>query len=404
MKHTLILKQGREKSLLNRHPWIFSGAIARIDSSSSKGDGEPGFGETVAVKSQDGRFLGWAAWSPQSQIRARVWSFREADQINRDFLRGRLHRAIAMRSRLGERDGQRLVHGESDGLPGLVVDRYGPVIVMQLLSAGPETWRETLADLLAELPGVNCVYERSDADVRHLEGLENRTGVVRGTLPADLRIVENDVHYHVDVAGGQKTGFYLDQRESRRIVGQLARDKSVLNCFCYTGGFSLAALAGGASHVDSIDSSGEALQLAQRNLALNVSALGLDANRANWIEADVFQHLRKLRDANRQYDLIILDPPKFAPTAQHIEKAARAYKDINLWALKLLKPGGLLATFTCSGGMTAELFQKILAGAAVDARAEAQVIGQFRAEADHPVNLAFPEGDYLKGLLIQKVA
>lgn len=404
MKHTLILKQGREKSLLNRHPWIFSGAIARIDSDQGKGEGEPGFGETVAVKSQDGRFLGWAAWSPQSQIRGRVWSFREQETITADFFRERIQRAITLRSRLGQRDGVRLIHGESDGLPGLVVDRYGPVVVMQLLSAGPESWRDTIADHLASLPGVECVYERSDADVRHLEGLENRTGVVRGTLPADLRITENGVHYHVDVANGQKTGFYLDQRESRRIIGELARDKSVLNCFCYTGGFSLAALTGGASSVESVDSSNEALQLAQRNLALNVAASGLDASRATWVEADVFQYLRKLRDANRQYDLIILDPPKFAPTAQHIEKAARAYKDINLWALKLLKPGGLLATFTCSGGMTAELFQKILAGAAVDARAEAQVIGQFRAEADHPVNLAFPEGDYLKGLLIQKVS
>lgn len=389
----ITLKPGREKSLLHRHPWIFSGAIARLD-------GAPTAGETVEVRAQDGRFLAWAAYSPQSQIRARAWSFDEHENIDDDFFRRRLENALTQREGLVEAStGVRLVHGESDGLPGLVVDRYGPVLVLQALSAGVEARKQTLAQQLMALTGAVGVYERSDVDVRQLEGLPPVTGLLAGALPPDpLTIDEYGLRMHVDVAAGQKTGFYLDQRENRHRIGRLAAGRDVLNCFCFTGGFSLAALHGGARSVLSVDSSAEALQLAEANLALNP----LPAERASFVEADVFKYLRLLRDQGKSFDLIILDPPKFAPTAQHVQSAARAYKDINLLGLKLLRPGGLLATFTCSGGMSAELFQKIIAGAAVDARCDARIVERFTAAPDHPVSLAFPEGDYLKGLLVRK--
>jgi 23S rRNA (cytosine1962-C5)-methyltransferase len=392
-KPGIVLKAGREKSLLRRHPWIFSGAIERID-------GTPARGDTLPVRDAGGRFLAWAACNPDSQISARVWSWREAENIDTEFLRRRISAALAARSQLELADksnGMRLIHAESDGLPGLIVDRYGDVLVMQIGSAGPERWRETIADLLQQLCEPLCIYERSDSDSRGLEGLEPRNGVLRGALPDSVGVVENGLRFNVDVAAGQKTGFYLDQRDNRALTGTLSRDKDVLNCFCYTGGFSLYALRGGAASVLSIDASEEALRLAQRNLALN----GLDASRAEWQCADVFQALRTLRDQNRKFDLVILDPPKFAPTAVFAEKAARGYKDINLLAFKLLRPGGLLCTYSCSGGISADLFQKIVAGAALDAGVDAQIVHYLHASADHPVLLSFPEGAYLKGLVLR---
>jgi 23S rRNA (cytosine1962-C5)-methyltransferase len=387
------LKPGREKSLRQRHPWIFSGAIADVE-------GDPAPGATVEVHADDGTRLAMAAWSPRSQIRARVWSFEQAT-IDAAFFDERVKRAIALRSPLLDDDhtGCRLLHGESDDLPGVVADRYGDVVVMQLLSAGAEAWRSELVAALATHARTSCIVERSDAEVRALEGLEPRVGIVHGTLPEDVELRESGLHYRIDVLRGQKTGFYLDQRDNRKLVGAHAKDRTVLNAFCYTGGFTLAALAGGAADVTSIESSREALDLARANLARNPR---LDRSRAVWIEADVFAQLRKLRDAGKSYDLIVLDPPKFAPTAQHAPRAARAYKDVNLWALRLLRPGGLLATFSCSGGVSAELFQKIVAGAALDARAEAAITARLSASADHPVALNFPESEYLKGLLVLK--
>ena len=391
--NSLILNPGREKSLQHRHPWIFTGAVERIK-------GEPQSGETVAVRDTHGAFLALAAYSPKSQILGRVWTYRENETVDEAFLRARLARAIGLRQELAKAtDGMRLVHGESDGLPGLVVDRYGDTLVMQVLSAGMERWRGALVDLLVELTGCANLYERSDAEVRDLEGLPARTGILRGVLPVPLIIREHGLKFHVDVEKGQKTGFYLDQRDNRRRVGELANDKDVLNCFCYSGGFSLSALQGGARSVLSVDSSAEALALARENVKLN----NLAADRAEWLEADVFKSLRLMRDQGKSFDLIVLDPPKFAPTAHHAANAARAYKDINLWALKLLRPGGLLATFSCSGGVTADLFQKILAGAAMDANVTAQIVGRFAADADHPAVLNFPEGEYLKGLLLRRV-
>jgi 23S rRNA (cytosine1962-C5)-methyltransferase len=373
---------------------LFSGAVASVG-------GMPGSGETVTLHAADGCFLATAAWSPASQIRARVWSFDERDAIDSAFIAGRVMTAV--RARAGMRDAAhtacRLVHAESDRLPGFIADRYGEVLVVQCLAAGSERWRQTLAAALVDATGCTTVFERSDADVRELEGLPLRTGLIAGELPQPLTIVEDGLIYRVDVAHGQKTGFYLDQRDNRRRVRELARGRDLLNCFCYSGGFTVAALAGGAKSALSIDSSAAALALARDHVARN----GLDQARAQWREADVFAELRRLRDANAAFDLIVLDPPKFAPTAQHADKAARAYKDINLLALKLLSPGGLLATFSCSGGISAELFQKIVAGAALDAKADAAIVGRFGPSADHPVALDFPEGDYLKGLLVRKV-
>ena len=386
-----VLKPGREKSLLHRHPWVFSGAIARAD-----GDITPG--ATVDIRADDGRLLARAAASPASQIRARVWSFDPADTIDAAFVARRLAASFARRETLADSLGAaRLVHGESDGLPGIIVDRYADVLVAQILSAGAERWRDALFDALVQTTGCGNVYERSDAEVRALEGLPQRTGIVRGNVPSGLAIEEHGLRYTVDVAGGQKTGFYLDQRDNRRLIKSIAGGADVLDCFCYSGGFSLNALAGGARTVVAVDSSADAMAAARNNAQVN----GLDDGRVSWIEADVFKYLRLLRDQARQFDLIVLDPPKLAPTVQHVERAARAYKDINLLALKLLRPGGTLATFSCSGAIGVELFQKIVAGAAVDARIDARIIGRLGPAPDHPVLLSFPEGDYLKGLLLR---
>jgi 23S rRNA (cytosine1962-C5)-methyltransferase len=389
------LKPGREKSILQGHPWIFSGALARVD-----GQLQPG--ETVSVQSSNGAFLAWAAYSPQSAIRARVWSDDPEEEVGPALFRRRLTAALYLREiALSANEGTalRLVHGESDGLPGLVVDRYADTLVMQVLSAGAEHWRDTFADLLVELTGVDNIYERSDVDVRELEGLPARKGGVRGSAPVGpLIIEENGLKFCVDLRSGQKTGFYIDQRRNRQRLRAYAPGRDVLNCFCYTGGFTAYALAGGAQRVLSIDSSAEALEMARQNLDLN----GLPQDRAEWLDADVFVALRKLRDQGRSFDLIVLDPPKFAPTAAQVERAARGYKDINLLAFKLLRPGGVLFTFSCSGGISAELFQKIVAGAAQDARADALILEHLSQGPDHPVALRFPEGTYLKGLVCLK--
>ena len=392
---TLTLKAGRDKSVKRRHPWIFSGAVERVT-------GDPQSGDTVEVRSADSKPLALAAFSPQSQIRARAWSFDPAAVIDAGFFRARLQAALRLRESLPaarHTNAMRLVHGESDGLPGLVVDRYADVLVAQFLSAGAERWREAILDALAELTGCEAIYERSDAEVRTLEGLEPRAGFARGNRNARrCPIIEHGLNFRVDVEEGQKTGFFLDQRGNRQRVRALAAGREVLDGFCYTGGFALAALAGGARRVTAVESSAPALEVARENLAANQ----LDASRIAFEQADVFGYQRLLRDRGASFDLVVLDPPKFAPTAAQAKNAARAYKDINLLACKLLAPGGLLATFSCSGGVSAELFQSIVAGAALDAGVEAKIIERFGAAADHPVALNFPEGDYLKGLLVAR--
>jgi len=386
------LKTGRDKSVKRRHPWIFSGAVEKVD-------GEPARGETVLVKAA-GQPVAVAAWSPRSQIQARIWSFDPGTRIEKSFFESTIRKAVELRNSLPaihHSNALRLVHGESDGLPGLVVDRYDDVLVAQFLSAGAEYWRETILDSLVEVSGCESVFERSDADVRKLEGLESRVGFARGNREARrCPIIEHGLNFRVDVEEGQKTGFFLDQRDNRQRVRALAQGREVLDGFCYTGGFSVAALAGGAASVTAVESSAPALEVARENAKANA----LDLSRISFEQADVFAYQRLLRDRGRSFGMIVLDPPKFAPTAAQVKNAARAYKDINLLAFKLLKPGGLLATFSCSGGVSAELFQSIVAGAASDAGADAKIIERFGAAADHPVALSFPEGDYLKGLLV----
>jgi 23S rRNA (cytosine1962-C5)-methyltransferase len=392
---SITLKPGREKSLLRRHPWIFSGAVARVD-------GDPELGATVDLLAASGQFLARAAYSPNSQIRARVWTFDSSEQVDVGFFRKRIGSAILARDTLHVAHGTdalRLVHAESDGLPGLIVDRYAGTLVLQSLTAGSEYWKHTFVDLLLEFTGLKDIYERSDADVRELEGLSPKVGLLRGSLPrSPFSILENDLKFIVNLESGHKTGFYLDQRRNRLRLRELAKDRDVLDCFCYSGGFTANALAGGAKSVLSVDASADALALCRENVALNA----LPAACHTLLEGDVFQLLRKFRDEARSFDLIVLDPPKFAPTAAQAEKAARGYKDINLLAFKLLRPGGLLFTFSCSGGVDALLFQKIVASAALDAGVDAQILEYLAQAPDHPVALNFPEGAYLKGLVCRR--
>lgn len=387
------LRAGRERSLQRRHPWVFESAIA-------KGGADPG--ETVRVESAEGEFLAWAAFSPSSQIRVRAWSFDAAERIDAAFFERRIARALAMRERLQvPSDAVRLVHGESDGLPGLIVDRYGETLVAQFGAAGVERWKTVIVESLLRQTGLTRFYERSDASVRALEGLPEQTGWLAGEGATELTIREHDWRLSLDIATGHKTGYYLDQRDNRRRFAEVVRQhgcKRVLNCFSYTGGFSVAALAGGAERVISVDSSGPALARASAHVALN----GFEAARHEALDADVNKTLRALIAAGEQFDAIVLDPPKLAPTSAHAERAARAYKDINRLGLKLLAPGGLLFTFSCSGGVGPELFHKIVAGAGMDAQVDAYILERMAAAPDHPQTLYFPEGDYLKGLLLLK--
>jgi len=390
---TITLRAGRERSLQRRHPWVFESSI-------TSGKADPG--ETVRVQTSDGTFAGWAAYSPSSMIRLRVWSFDEAERIDRAFFERRIAAAVARRARLPiASDGVRLIHGEADGLPGLIVDRYADVLSAQFLSVGVERWKASIADALLAATGLTRLYERSDSNVRTLEGLAPHTGWLRGDGPTEVSIREHGWTLTLDVAEGHKTGFYLDQRDSRKLFADTVRQfgcRRVLNCYCYTGGFSVAALAGGAAHVTSIDSSAPALARATAHVALN----GFDPARHTALDADVNRSLRAMLDRGERFDAIVLDPPKFAPTAAHAERAARAYKDINRLAFMLLAPGGVLFTFSCSGGISADLFHKIVAGAGLDAGIDGIVYARTGAAPDHPMTVTFPEGEYLKGLMVIK--
>jgi 23S rRNA (cytosine1962-C5)-methyltransferase len=387
---TLSLKPGREKSLLRRHPWVFAGATAGVK-------GNPATGEAVVVRSAAGAFLARAAYSPNSQIVARVWTWDESTAVDDALFRQRIEKAIASRASLaGATNALRWVNAESDGLPGVVVDRYGEFAVCQFLSAGAEKWKDVVAQTVAAQPGITGVFERSDVDVREKEGLPPVTGPLAGSPPPELiEIQEGAPRFAVDVYRGHKTGFYLDQRDNRALVASHAQGREVLNCFAYTGGFGVWALMGGAVSVTNVEASAPALELARRNVELN----GLDSSKVENVAGDVFHVLRQYRDRGRQFDLIILDPPKFAESRSQIEGATRGYKDINLLAFKLLRPGGVLFTFSCSGLIEPELFQKVVAGAALDSGREAQIVGRLTQAADHPVALNFPEGEYLKGLV-----
>jgi 23S rRNA (cytosine1962-C5)-methyltransferase len=387
----LVLARGRERSLERRHPWIFSGAVKALRGTAQLGD-------TVRVCSADGAFLAWAAYNPGSSITARVFSFEPDAHIDAAFFALKIEAALALRRALlpPTCTAYRVVHAESDGLPGLVVDRYGDELVMQATSAGAARHRDAIARALLDATGLASVYERSDAEVMQLEGLSPSSGLLLGREPEpEIVIEEHGLRYTLDLRAGHKTGFYLDQRDNRALARELANARDVLDCFCYSGGFALNAALGGARSVCAIDSSEDALALARRNAELN----GLSDAAIGFERADVFEWLRKARDQQKSFSLIVLDPPKLAKTARHAQRAARAYKDINLLAFKLLRPGGLLLTFSCSGSVSLDLFQKIVASAAVDARVEAAFLRRLSAGPDHPVALAFPEGDYLKGLL-----
>lgn len=398
----LILKPGKERSLARRHPWVYATAVARTV-------GKPAAGATIALRAADGAWLAWGAYSPASSIRARCWSFVESDAIDAGWFATRVRAAVARRAMLARAtNAVRLVFGEADGLPGFVADRYAGQLVVQFQAAGVEAQRNVLLDALVAATGCANVYDRSDSATRQREGLPPSTGVVRGAEPTELvEVLEHGVRYLVDVRRGHKTGLYIDQRDNRRLAGELAarlareqgRAPALLNCFCYTGGFSIAAARGGAGSVLSIDSSADALALAQRNWALN----GLDPGAAQWRADNVFDALRALREEGRRFDLIVLDPPKFAASHHHVERAARAYKDINLSALRLLSPGGYLLTFSCSGAIDVDLYQKIVAGAVIDARVDCQLLARLAAGIDHPLLMTHPEGEYLKGLLLVRI-
>ena len=401
----ITLRDGKERSLLRRHPWVFEGSVA-----SGKADA----GETVRVQAHDGRFLAWAAYSPESMIRLRAWSFIETERIDATFFERRIAQALAIRARLPiKSDAMRLIHGEADGLPGLIVDRYADTLCAQFLSVGVERWKAVITAQLLRATGLARLYERSDTSLRKLEGLEPKTGWLTSTNEAadakaatpgaatGLTIREHGWQLTLDLATGHKTGFYLDQRDNRKLFADTVRHfgyQRILNCYCYTGGFSVAALAGGAQAVTSVDSSAPALARASENVALN----GFDATRHTTLDADVNQTLRDLLAQGRHFDAIVLDPPKFAPSAAHAERAARAYKDINRLAFLLLEPGGALFTFSCSGGISPDLFHKIVAGAGLDAGIDGGVYARLGAAPDHPMTVTFPEGEYLKGLVVIK--
>lgn len=396
---TLVLKKGKERSLLRRHPWIYDTAMAGVQ-------GSPRAGDTVRVVDAAGRFLALAAYAPESGIRARCWTFEEATPVDEAFVAERLRRALAARRRLAARtNAVREVFGEADGLPGLIVDRYAAFYVTQFLSCGAERFRQTILRTLAEQEGIEGVYDRSDAATRAREGLAPASGTAFGKEPPErIDVVENGVRYAVDVRNGHKTGFYIDQRENRLLAAGLARrfleengrGMRVLNCFCYTGGFSLALAAGGAAEVIGIDSSAEAIALARHNAQLNAAE-----SVARFVEDDVFAYLKRARDEGQSFDLVILDPPKFASSHRQVERAARAYKDINLRALRIIAPGGQLLSFSCSGAIDGDLFQKIVASAVIDSGRDAWMVSRLGAGEDHPLMMTCPEGEYLKGVLLK---
>ena len=391
---TVWLKEGRQRSVKRLHPWIFSGAIKDID-----GDPEPG--QTVRIKTVGGKDLGWGAYCPRSQIRIRIWSFNRDERIDRGFFKRRLLNALEFRRSILssiDSDAYRIVNAESDGLPGIIVDRYGDFLVCQFLTAGAEYWKGVIISLLRELIPCKGIYERSDLMVRLKEGLRPQNGILWGEEPPDrLKIYESNIRFWVDIKRGQKTGFYLDQRDNRRAIVEYSKGMDILNCFSYSGGFGIYALKAGAARVINIDSSSEALELAEENLYINSLPLSSTEN----IRGNAFDILRDLRFSGKRFDLIVMDPPRFLDSRSKMVNACRGYKDINMLAFQMLKSGGILFTFSCSGLISPELFQKLIFDAALDAQVDAKIIGRLSLPIDHPVSVYFPEGNYLKGLILK---
>jgi len=401
MQASIFLESGKDHSVLNQHPWIFSGSIARYE-------GKVGLGTTVKVFNDAKKLIGRAAYSPHSQIRARMWSWDPEEPIDHAFFKRKIAGALEHRQKwITDTNAIRLVFGEADGIPGLVVDQYDDVLVCQFLSAGVDHWKDVIVEVLAQQTNCKTIYERSDAAVRQREGLEPKTGTLFGNPPSsEILIHENGISYLVDPYQGHKTGFYIDQRENRKLVQDLSKDRKVLNMFCYTGGFSLSALKGDASQVISVDSSGEALEIAKKQTILNQ----FDTNKAVWLDEDAFETLKKLRVSEETFDLIVLDPPKFAPSAAHLAKAIRAYKEINRTAMQMLSKSGLILTFSCSGAMDMDTFEKTVFLASKEAASHQKsgelkfrVLKRLTSGLDHPKLTCFPEGDYLKGLLLERI-
>jgi 23S rRNA (cytosine1962-C5)-methyltransferase len=389
---SVTLKKTADSFIKRKHPWIFSGAIEKVE-------GNPSNGQTVQIFTSNKTPIGFGSFSPSSQIRVRVWSFNPDEKIDSEFFRKRILAASDTRKQFidtSQTNMCRIVNAESDGLPGLIVDRYSDYLVCQFLSAGTEFNKEIIVDILDEVFHPVGIFERSDVEVRTKEGLQPAKGLLKGNVPDDLiEVKENGFKFLVDIKQGHKTGFYLDQRDNRALVSKFSKGKSILNCFSYTGGFSVYSLASGAEKIIQIESSSSAIELSAKNFEIN----NLDSSLIENISGDVFEILRKFRDERKTFDLIILDPPKFTESVSQIQKASRGYKDINLLALKLLNPGGILFTFSCSGHISSELFQKIVAGAALDSGREVKIIKQLTQSSDHSVSLNFPKGLYLKGLV-----
>ncbi len=395
MTSQLILHEGREKSLKRRHPWIFSKAVKEIRNA-------PQNGADIEILSSDGTYLATGSYSPNSQIRARVWTFDREQSVDQSFFVARISEAAKARELMLKETGMsacRLVDAESDGLPGLIIDRYNSFLVLEVLSAGAEYHLKDIVSALRELYPEYSIYERSDVDVRSKEGLEPRKGVIHGEEPPEeLAITENGgMQILVNIPEGHKTGYYLDQRDNRAALAKYCCGKSVLNCFSYTGGFSLYALKGRARSVANVDVSQRALDIAKKNIVLN----HLDPGRVKFIREDVFSFLRKEKKLGHTYDVIVLDPPKFAESRSQLEKACRGYKDINMIAASILNPGGYLMTYSCSGHMSPDLFQKVVADALLDAGREGQIVEFLTQASDHPVALPYPEALYLKGLVVR---
>jgi len=391
----VVLHKGKDKAAWQLHPWVFSGAIKDMD-------GRPANGSVVQVFNADRSFIAYGVYNNSSRVAVRLLEWDSTRFVNDAWWRDRVRRAVERRSHLihSQNNAVRLVFAEADFLPGLIVDKYGDFISMQVHASGIEAVKPIIIDELVQLLQPKGIYERSDLKSRAHEGLTNANGLLYGQMPPDfVDVIENGIHYQINIVEGQKSGFYCDQRENRSLTAQYTRGKRVLDCFCYSGGFTLNALREGASSVVSVDSSALALDTLQRNIGLN----HFDVAKYVAVQSDVNKYLRQLGEQAEKFDVIILDPPKYAPSRSALEKALRAYKDLNRRGLLLLESGGLLATFSCSGAMDVDTFKQVIAWAALDAGKEIQFIRQFSQPEDHPIRASFPEGEYLKGLLVRVV-
>jgi 23S rRNA (cytosine1962-C5)-methyltransferase len=389
----ILLKKGKEKAAILHHPWIFSGAIDKIK-------GEPANGEVIKVLSASQEFLAYGYYNAQSRVAIRLMEWEEDVQIDKAWYQKKIKEAIASRAHVltSETNTCRLVFSEADYLPGLIIDKYADFLSLQILSAGMENAKAELIEILREELNPVGIFDKSDASARTHENLDPAQGLLWGENPPEfIEVIENGIKYHINIAEGQKSGFYCDQRDNRQILADYTKGKSVLDCFCYSGGFTLNSLKQGATHVTSVDSSALAVETLQHNLGLN----GFSSDQQTSIQSDVNKQLRVFKEEGKLFDVIVLDPPKYAPSRSAVDRAARAYKDLNRLGMLLMERGGILATFSCSGAVDMDTFKQIIAWAALDAGKEVQILKQFHQPEDHPIGLSFPEGEYLKGLLLR---